>query len=86
MDELSLAGENHLVILDNGGLPFRYLDPEEVGLPTYSRRNRGGDAERNARIMMSILNGDNGPFRDTVLLNAGWEFLQMVKRTLSRRN
>ncbi|GIN19590.1 MAG TPA: anthranilate phosphoribosyltransferase [Bacillus bacterium] len=72
MDELSLAGENHLVILDEGGLHSVTLTPEEAGLPTYSLEEiAGGDAERNARIMMSILNGDNGPFRDTVLLNAG---------------
>ena len=31
----------------------------------------GGNAERNARIILSVLRGDDGPFRDTVLLNAG---------------
>lgn len=72
MDELSLAGENHLVILNEGELNSITLHPDEVGLPTYSIEEiTGGDAERNARIMMSILRGDQGPFRDTVLLNAG---------------
>ena len=72
MDELSLAGENHLVILDGGEIKSITLSPEQVGLPTYSIDEiAGGDPERNAMIMMSILQGDDGPFRDTVLLNAG---------------
>lgn len=72
MDELSLAGENHLVILEKGKLSPITLQPDEVDLPTYSIEEiTGGDAERNASIMMSILRGDKGPFRDTVLLNAG---------------
>lgn len=72
MDEASLAGENHLVVLENGRLKGLRLKPEDVGLPTYSLDEIiGGDAERNARIILSVLRGDDGPFRDTVLLNAG---------------
>ncbi|MEK3889583.1 anthranilate phosphoribosyltransferase [Bacillus sp. FSL K6-3431] len=72
MDEASLAGENHLVILENGELKKMTLRPEEVGLPTYTIDEiAGGDSDRNARIMMSVLQGDAGPFRDTVVLNAG---------------
>ncbi|MFD1706196.1 anthranilate phosphoribosyltransferase [Siminovitchia sediminis] len=72
LDELSLSGENHMVILDQGKLQSVTLTPEEAGLPSYSLEEIiGGDAERNAAIMMSILRGDDGPFRDTVLLNAG---------------
>ncbi|MBS4206499.1 anthranilate phosphoribosyltransferase [Bacillus sp. FJAT-50079] len=72
MDEASLAGENHLVVLENGQLTEMTLTPKDVGLPTYTIDEiAGGDADRNARIMMSVLNGDEGPFRDTVILNAG---------------
>jgi anthranilate phosphoribosyltransferase len=72
MDELSLAGKNDLVILDDGKLNRMTIHPDEIGFPTYSIEEvKGGDAERNASIMMSILRGDEGPFRDTVLLNAG---------------
>lgn len=72
MDEASLAGENHVVVLENGALKELILKPEDVGLPTYSLDEIiGGDAERNARIILSVLRGDDGPFRDTVLLNAG---------------
>ena len=72
MDEASLAGGNHLVVLEEGELKAITLRPEDVGLPVYSNEEiAGGDAERNAHIMQSVLRGDQGPFRDTVLLNAG---------------
>ncbi|MCJ7842171.1 anthranilate phosphoribosyltransferase [Lederbergia sp. NSJ-179] len=72
LDEGSLSGENHLVVLENGQLTSILLKPEDVGLSYYANEEiLGGDAERNAQIMLSVLRGDDGPFRDTVLLNAG---------------
>ncbi|WP_249871419.1 anthranilate phosphoribosyltransferase [Oceanobacillus saliphilus] len=72
MDEASLAGENHLIILDKGKLTPITLNPEEVGLPVYSNEQiRGGDAKKNAKILLSVLNGEQGAYLDTVLLNAG---------------
>ena len=72
MDEASLAGENELVLLDNGDLiPFT-LHPEEVNLPVYSNDAiKGGNAKDNAEILLDVLNGKAGPYLDTVLLNAG---------------
>jgi anthranilate phosphoribosyltransferase len=72
MDEASLQGENHLVILDNGTITKTVLHPEELGLSIYSNEEiRGGDARENARILLSVLQGKEGAYRDTVLLNAG---------------
>lgn len=72
MDEASLAGENDLVLLDNGDITSFTLTPEDVGLPTYSNDMiRGGDTARNAQILLSVLNNEPGPYLDTVLLNAG---------------
>lgn len=72
MDEASLAGENHLVLMDEGDLiPFT-LHPEEVGLsPAPLEAIQGGDARENARILKSVLQGEPSPYLDTVLLNAG---------------
>lgn len=72
MDEASLAGENHLVLMDEGDLiPFT-LYPEEVGLsPAPLEAIQGGDARENARILKSVLQGEPSPYLDTVLLNAG---------------
>src|SRR5699024_1509646 len=72
MDEASLAGENHLVLLDDGKINSFTLHPEEVGLSTYTNEEiRGGDAKRNAEILLSVLQHEQSPYLDTVLLNAG---------------
>src|SRR5690625_7233846 len=70
MDEASLAGTNEMMMVDNGDLiPFT-LHPEEVGLPTYSNVGiRGGNARENADILLSVLEGKESPYLDTVLLN-----------------
>ncbi|RLQ95369.1 anthranilate phosphoribosyltransferase [Falsibacillus albus] len=71
MDEASLAGENHLVLVDDGELiPFK-LSPEDVDLPQYDNEEIiGGNAADNASILKSVLKGESGAYRDTVILNA----------------
>lgn len=72
MDEASLAGENHLVLLDDGEITQFTLHPNDVGLPTYPNEAiRGGDAKENAKILLSVLRNEQSPYLDTVLLNAG---------------
>lgn len=71
MDEASLAGENHVALLADGEVTTFTLHPEEIGLPVYDNDAiRGGDAAENARILLSVLNNEPGPYLDTVLLNA----------------
>ncbi|KAB2338106.1 anthranilate phosphoribosyltransferase [Cytobacillus depressus] len=72
MDEASLQGENHLVILENESITEKILHPEELGLPVYSNDSiRGGNAKENSEILLKVLKGQEGAYRDTVLLNAG---------------
>ncbi|QED48208.1 anthranilate phosphoribosyltransferase [Cytobacillus dafuensis] len=72
MDEASLQGDNHLAILENGTITEKILHPNDVGLPTYTNDAiRGGDSKDNAEILLKVLKGEKGAFRDTVLLNAG---------------
>lgn len=71
MDEASLAGENHLVLMEDGKISAFTLHPEEVGLPVYDNDAiRGGDAAENARILLKVLHNEPSPYLDTVLLNA----------------
>lgn len=71
MDEASLAGENHLVLLENEEITSFTLHPNEVGLPTYTIKEiEGGNAKENAKILLSVLNNEASPYLDTVLLNA----------------
>ncbi|WP_077306944.1 anthranilate phosphoribosyltransferase [Terribacillus halophilus] len=72
MDEASLAGDNHLVLLEEGKQTAFTLHPEEVGLSVYPLEAiKGGDAADNAQILLRVLNGETGVYRDTVVLNAG---------------
>ncbi|MCU9612029.1 anthranilate phosphoribosyltransferase [Caldibacillus lycopersici] len=72
LDEASLAGENYLAILDEGMITNKILHPEEVGLPVIENSEiTGGDCNENARILLQVLKGGKGAYRDTVLLNAG---------------
>lgn len=72
MDEASLQGENYLTILENGLIRDYSFYPEEVDLPQYDNSCiRGGDSKENAEILVNVLKGEKGAYRDTVLLNAG---------------
>ncbi|MGR3764659.1 anthranilate phosphoribosyltransferase [Rossellomorea sp. NS-SX7] len=72
MDEASLAGENHLVLLENGRITPFTLKGEDVGLPHYPNSMiKGGEAPQNAMILQAVLEGEEGPYLDTVLFNAG---------------
>lgn len=71
MDEASLAGENHLALLNDGEIKRFTLHPEELGLPVYSNDAiRGGNAKENAAILLRVLQNEPGPHLDTVLFNA----------------
>jgi anthranilate phosphoribosyltransferase len=71
LDELSTAGPSQVIEI-SGGTPRRYvLDPAELGLqPASIDALRGGDPARNAEIARAVLDGEQGPRRDVVLLNA----------------
>lgn len=72
MDEASLAGTNHLILLENDKLTEFTITPEDVGLPRYDNNAiLGGDAKMNADILYSVLNNEPSAYLDTVLLNTG---------------
>ncbi len=71
LDELSVAGENHVVELGAGSITERTVTPEDAGLDRAPvEAIRGGDAAANAAALLALLQGAPGPYRDTVLLNA----------------
>jgi anthranilate phosphoribosyltransferase len=71
LDELTVAGENHVVELRDGVVRSFMITPEEAGLPRAPvTAIRGGEAAVNAAALGAVLRGAAGPYRDTVLLNA----------------
>jgi anthranilate phosphoribosyltransferase len=72
LDELTLAGESHVVSLEADGT-FREFTvaPEDAGLPRApAEALKGGDPAQNAVALEALLNGAPGAYRDVVLLNA----------------
>ncbi|MBR0646994.1 anthranilate phosphoribosyltransferase [Plastoroseomonas hellenica] len=72
LDELTLAGESHVVALDRGGIREFRVTPEDAGLPRAEvAALKGGDGVHNAAALVALLQGAHGPYRDVVRLNAG---------------
>lgn len=72
IDEFSLQGESIVAEVQHGTIRHYTVTPEMYGLkPAPVRDLVGGDAHQNARILQSVLAGEQGPRRDVVLLNAG---------------
>ncbi len=71
LDELTLAGENHVTALKDGAIRSFTVSPADAGLPTAPiEAIKGGDSGFNAAALQSLLQGAPGPYRATVLLNA----------------
>jgi anthranilate phosphoribosyltransferase len=71
LDELTIAGPNHVTALRHGAISSFVVEPEEAGLARAPiEAIRGGDAAFNAIALESVLQGAPGAYRDTVLLNA----------------
>ena len=75
MDEANLAGDTRIALYEAGQVTEFTLTAQEVGLQEYPLEAIvGGDAKRNADILLSVLENQPSAFLDTVLLNAGLGF------------
>lgn len=71
LDEVSISGRTRIARFTGGEVKEFHIDPEDFGIWRNSIEHiRGGDKEENAAITISILNGESGPRRDIVLMNA----------------
>jgi len=72
LDELSVTAASQVVEWRaEQGLSEMVVRPEELGLPlSHLEALRGGDANANAAAAVSVLEGEKGPWRDIVALNA----------------
>jgi len=71
LDELTTTGSSRVFQLKAGTLTEYELDPQELGF----KRSRpaelqGGAPPENANLLRQVLDGERGPRRDVVLLNA----------------
>jgi anthranilate phosphoribosyltransferase len=71
LDEISLCGPTQVTAFEDGEERTFTVRPEDAGLQTCAAGDlRGGDARANAEIARRVLDGERGPTRDVVLLNA----------------
>ena len=76
LDEISICGPTRISHLKNDEIRTFDLTPEEVGFKrAVPETIKGGNAHENARIIREILDGQQGPKRDIVLLNAAAAFM-----------
>lgn len=71
LDEISVCAPTRVSELNDGLIRTYDITPEQfLGKRADSAELLGGNPEKNATITRNILNGEKGPKRDVVLLNA----------------
>lgn len=71
LDEITITSHTHVAEWRGGHVEEYTLSPEDMGLQRAPLSCiLGGDARRNARLVEAVLDGERGPRRDVVLMNA----------------
>ena len=71
LDEISLSGETMIAEVRGGAVKRFTVTPEEFGVARAPLESiRGGTAAENAALIRRILEGEAGPARDIVVVNA----------------
>lgn len=72
LDELSTTGYTKVSECRGDAVQTFYVHPADFGLQKATPESlKGGNAATNAAIVRAVLDGESGPPRDVVLLNAG---------------
>jgi anthranilate phosphoribosyltransferase len=71
LDEITTSGPTTVFMVDDGKVQKGSWSPQDFGVePTNLDQLQGGDPQENAAIIRAILDGNKGPHRDIVLVNA----------------
>ncbi|MEU1161683.1 anthranilate phosphoribosyltransferase [Streptomyces sp. NPDC090075] len=71
LDELTTTATSHVWVVRDGKVTEQTFDPRDVGIDLVPvEALRGGDPSYNAEVARRLLDGDQGPVRDAVLLNS----------------
>jgi anthranilate phosphoribosyltransferase len=72
LDEITTTAVTYYARLQNGTISQGEIAPEDARLPRASLSDlKGGSASDNAAALRRLFGGEQGPYRDIVLLNAG---------------
>jgi len=75
MDEISIESPTKVAFFDGVRLKDFEINPNEYGINGKKENLIGGDAKENAKITLSILDGEKSDRRNIVVLNAAAGFL-----------
>ncbi|PNE41962.1 MULTISPECIES: anthranilate phosphoribosyltransferase [Streptomyces] len=71
LDELTTTATSRVWVVRDGAVHEESFDPRDVGIDLVPvEALRGGDASYNAEVARRLLDGETGPVREAVLLNA----------------
>lgn len=71
LDEISVAGETMVAEVRDGKVQRFTLTPDDFGLPVSPLESlRGGSPQENASLIRRLFDGESGPRRDIVVMNA----------------
>lgn len=72
LDEISMSAPTKVCEVKDGSFTSYEITPEQFGFTRCKKEDMaGGTPEENAAITRAILNGEKGPKRDAVAMNAG---------------
>ena len=70
-DEMSICGPTRVCMLSEGSISEMTILPEDAGLPRHPFDSIvGGTPRENAARLSALLDGEQSPYRDAVILNA----------------
>lgn len=71
LDELTTTSPSDVWVINDGQVQKCVVDPRKLGIASAELSQLvGGDPKHNAQIVRGIVNGQTGPIRDIVVLNA----------------
>ena len=71
LDEVSTTGKTYVAELKLNKISQFTISPEDYGIPICKIDElKGGSPKENAKKMLKLLEGEKGPYRDIVILNA----------------
>jgi anthranilate phosphoribosyltransferase len=72
VDEIAISARTRVIEVASGATAEEYVEPADFGLePAELADVAGGTPEENAAATRSVFQGERGPRRDLILLNAG---------------
>ncbi len=72
LDEISVSKKTRVLEIQGKDIKEYYIDPKNYGIEFDTNSIRGFSPEENARILISVLEGEKSPYFWAVVLNCGF--------------